>query len=185
LNIDKRLNLVIPIEDEGRITAYVHSMPISEASFRANYMVIAKTFSAIYGQGLAGLSGPRVALYLMEEIAKTDGVWEKVEKTLIADMRRLSNFIVPGQDPIPLQEALDKKLISPEDASEVENAIAFFTVTSSMHRKAVLEAILEGAMSYWSGQITRSSPTEFAASLKTLTAPVSTGAKETLSSIPS
>ena len=51
MRLDKKLNLVIPIEDDER-TIYVHSMPISKQVFEANVFIISKTLSVLYEEGL-------------------------------------------------------------------------------------------------------------------------------------
>lgn len=190
MKIDRRLNLVIPVEqDDG--TIYVHSSPIARAVFDRYFMVIAKTFSSIYNEGLGVTSGPRVAALLLKDTATNLGVWDGeagVERGLMNEVRRLSNVIMlgpAGWTTIPFQEAVDKKMIDDTDRSEVENAIVFFTVASLMHKKAELPAILGGAVSLWGGQITSSNCTEYASSLPTSTATENSGGTTAGSSVPS
>ena len=192
MRIDRKLNFVIPVEDdEGKVFAYVHSTPIAREVFERHFMVLSKAFTAIYTQGLGTTSGPRIAALLVQQIATEMGEWEGpngVERSLFAEIDRLTNVAVTGPNgwqTIPLQEALAKNQFTEDDASEVKNAITFFTVASTIHRKQELRGILETVARLWNAQITSLNSTEFANSLKTLTQDEPTGAKATPSSIPS
>ena len=189
--INKKLNLVIPVETDPGITIYVHSTPIGREVFETYYKVIAKAFTEIYTQGLALASGPRVAKLLIKGIAVDMGVWDGergVKAGLIAEINRLTNVITPDGDKgwvtMPFEDALKRGVMDEDDISEVENAICFFTLASAMHRKAELRPILESVCSLWGAQLELSNSTEFKDSLPTSTLPVNTGEKVTRSSIP-
>lgn len=190
MKIDRRLNLVIPI-DRADGTIYVHSAPISRPVFEQYFKVIAQTFSAIYTQGLGFTSGPRVAAWLLRDQATKAGVWDGeagVERGLMNEIRRLSNVVVPsarGWTTIPFQDAVDGGSINDDDRSEVENAIVFFIVASSMHTRKELPAVLEGSTALWGAQTTSLNCTEYANSLPTPTATENTGGTVKASSIPS
>ena len=183
MEIDRKLNLVIGI-DQGKWTIYVHSMPISAEIFKRYYKVIGRTFSEIFKTGLDFTAGPRVAA-MLNMWDGTDGV----QNGLLNEIRRLTNVVLPDQGGawtvLPMEEVVRRKLISDEDLSEVDNAIVFFIVSSAMHRRPTLKAMMEGAALLWGGQITQSNVTEFAAGLQTLTPEENTGAKATRLSIPS
>lgn len=170
MRIDKRLNFVVPIEDDaGSITAYVHAAPISREVFDLHFMLLGQTFTAIYGQGLGYLAGPRLAANLLRTLAKSQ---DKVEEAdvLLREVVRLSNVVTPGRpDTVPLQQALVEGLINADDAAEVENALAFFTVASWMHKRREVAGILDGAGQLWGARTLSLSCTEFAASLLTST----------------
>jgi hypothetical protein len=199
MRIDNRLNLVIPVEGKHGVI-FVHSMPISPETFDQHYLVIAKTFNAIYTGGLGATSGPRIAAKMLRDIAKRDGTWDGplgVEAGVIKEIHRLSNVIVPdggdasldkknrpsdpdvwrapGWKAITLHEALQRDLIAAEDREVVENALAFFTVASSMHTKGVLHEVMETVCGLWSAQISSLSSTAFSASLPTSIATDSSG----------
>jgi hypothetical protein len=180
MRLDRRLNFVIPIEQDGK-TVYVHSMPISRDVFERYAIVIAKTFAAIYNEGLGIIAGPRVAAHVLKKVAVASGEWDGesgVARGLMAEIRRLSNVLVPGAkgwETVPLEDAIKRGMIDPEDASEVENAVVFFCVASSMHKRAELKAVLDGASMYWGARVESSNCTEFAASLPTSTAGANTG----------
>lgn len=190
MNIDQKLNMVIPIE-EDRGTVYVHAEPIGAEVFERYFMPIAKTFSAIYSGGLGITAGPRVAALLLRRIAREDGALdgpEGVEAGLFTEITRLANVIsktATGWQPIPLEQAIKENVIDQDSAREVENALVFFTVLSSMHRRSMRRMSLESACELWAAQIVSSNCTAFAASLPTPTGTVSSGEKAPASSIPS
>lgn len=175
MKIDEKLNLVIEVEgDKGSV--WVHSTPIGRETFKRYYLPLAKAFSKIYKEGLDVTSGPRVAAMVVEDVSRELGIWEGeggVENGLMAEIRRLSNVIVPGDKggwvSIPLESALNEKRFSEEEAAEVENAVCFFIVASAMHSRSDRKVALLGMTSLWTGQITSLSSTEFAASLRTST----------------
>lgn len=181
MRIDRRLNFVIPIDQDGK-TLYVHAMPISREVFERYAIVIAKTFAAIYNEGLGILAGPRVAAHVLKKIAVASGEWDGdggVARGLMAEIRRLANVLLPGPkgwETVPLEDAIRREMIDPDDASEVENAIVFFCVASSMHKRAELKVVLDGASKFWGARVESLNCTEFAASLPMSTAGASTGA---------
>lgn len=191
MRIDKKLNIIVPIErDDGLI--YVHSTPIGREVFENYFVVISKTFSAIYAQGLGPIAGPRVAAMMLKKVAKDLGVWDGeagVGNGLMAEIRRLSNVVTPGENgwtTLPLQNAIDRQILTEDELSEAEGAITFFMVASAMHRKRDLPAILSDGMGHlWGTQTTSLDSTEYARSLPTLTATESIGETAKPSSIPS
>lgn len=187
MQIDRHLNFVIPILRDDGSTAYVHAAPIGKQVFETYFLVIAKTFSQIYAEGLQTLAGPRVAGLMLKKIATEQGQWEAVERGLVNEIRRLANVVAltsKGWTTFPFQEAIDQKFFLEDDISEVENALTFFTVASAMHRRNVLEVILSAAGELWTAQTTSSTLTEFTTSLTTSSGGESTGERATPSSIP-
>ena len=182
MQINKNLSLVVPIEHEDETAAYVYSIPVATSVFERYYMVFARTFNVIYTGGLGMTSGPRVAAMILKDTAKALGVWdgpEGADRGLMQEIRRLTNVIVlteKGWGPVPLHEATATGALDERDASEVENAIVFFTVSWHMNRwedrKQGTEdkpSMLESAMKIWGGRLESSSFTEFCASLPTST----------------
>lgn len=175
MEINKKLNLVIPLERGDGATIYAYSMPIDRALFERYYKIFAKCFSEIYGSGLGIMSAPRVALMIMRDAAKELGVWdgpEGAEHGLVNEIRRLTYVIAlteRGWEPVPWHEAITRKLIDDDEISEVENAIAFFTVAWHYHRRSDRKGILEGASKLWGGHLESLSYTEFCAYLPTST----------------
>lgn len=174
VKLDKRLNFVVPVLDANdNPIAYVHSAPIDRTVFETYFLVVSKTFSAIYGEGLGSVGGPRVAALILKRVAQDMNMWdgpEGVQSGLVNEIRRLTNVIMPGEDgwqTIPFEDAIRQNRIDADDAAEVENAITFFIVSSAMHRRNVLMTILDGAAKLWGALTTLSNCTEFAASLPT------------------
>jgi hypothetical protein len=196
LRIDKRLNLVVPIEDEGS-TLYVHSMPISREVFDRYCRVIARTFRDCYV--VAGNAGVRIAANVLREVAEESGVWEDgksasgdvvkvgVKNGLMAEIKRLTNVVAmtdQGWGTIPYDHAVQQGKLDPDTAAEVESLIVFFTVASWMHRKQELPVIYETVFGLWNARTTSLNCTEWGASLPTSTATDNSGKKEG-SSVPS
>lgn len=182
IKINERLNLVVPLYDEAdKVYAYVHSMPISREAFEISFRLIAATYSEI---GRLGLAGARVSHLLLNDVAKNmagaDENAETVSRALLNEIHRLSNVIMPtdaGWETMPLQQALDRKLLDAEDVPEVLSAVVFFTVAWHMHPKAQRKDFMEGGARMWGAQTTSLASTAYTASLPTSTAPVSSGAK--------
>lgn len=207
MKIDKHLNLVIPIygdevpklDEKGvavldankkpvmvqPVRAYVHSTPLSREVFEKHFMVIARTFTAIYGGGLGQFGGPPIAMLLLKSVAEQQNAWEGddgVRLGLVEEIRRTTTVMLPGEQgkgwqPVPLGVAVNRGAIDADDKSEVENAIVFFIVVSAMHKRAERRAILESVVDLWGAQISLLNSTDFAASLSTSTATANSGAK--------
>lgn len=189
MRIDKKLNLIVPIETAAG-TTYIHSTPIGREAFDKYFLVISKTFAAIYSEGLSVIAGPRVAAMMLKKISEIAGVWdgpEGVELGLMAEIRRMSNVVrltENGWQPIPLQMALDKGLLDSEDIEEAEGAIVFFTLASLMHRRNEIPEVLGGLCRLWGTQTSFLSVMEYQKSLPTSTPDANTGETATVSSIP-
>jgi hypothetical protein len=190
MKIDAAMNLVIPVETDKGIV-HVHSTPISQQVFENYFIVISKAFAMMHSQGLNALAGPRIALLMLKKVAVDMNVWdtpEGVMEGLIAEIRRLTNVIAPsenGWQTLSFQQCVDRKVIDDRSLSEVENAICFFIIASSMYPRSVLKQSLEGACELWGGQIVSSNSTAFAVSLQTSTTTENTGVTVAGSSVPS
>lgn len=191
IKINKKLNLVIPIETDEGLTIYVHSTPIMRETFEMYYKVISSVFTEIYSGGIGITSAPRVASLLLKDKAKELGIWEGpvgVKNGLVEEIKRLTNVIAPtenGWSVIPIETAISKNLINEDDAAEVDNAICYFIVASSMHKKSELRPVLDLVSKLWGGQVELLNAMDYAASLVTSTEIESIGEKVKLSSIPS
>jgi hypothetical protein len=207
MQIDKRLNLVIILaradeddETDGTPPLYVHCAPLLLETVKTYHMVLAKTFSALMSERLSITAGPSVAAYTLEEVAKNtyrspgvnwwDG-FDGVEAGLLSEMRRLANVISVRPDGAgwgltPLQVAIDGQppLISPDEAMEVLNQIAFFTVISAIAPAKDRPKLIRGAAYLFDGQTSLSNCTEFLSSLKTLTMDENSGEKNQTVSVP-
>lgn len=182
MKIDKRLNIVVPVEIADGSTVYVHAMPLAREVWERYYRVISRTFAEIYKEGLSFVAGPKVAGLMLKEVAETMGVWQDVQVGLIPEIRRLSNVLIQtptGWQTIPLEEAAGKKIFDADDAADVDGVLTFFIVNSAVHRREALEVILDGASKLWNARITSSNCTEYAASLPTSTETGSSGERVT------
>lgn len=199
MKIDKKLNLVIPLErDTG--TIYVFSTPITREVFEAHYKVISKTFTQLWAGGLGLHGGPRVAALELRSVAQStprvDGegsMWdgpEGVEATLMNEIRRLTNVLLPAEDGrgytnIPYDTAVNQKLLTDEEMQEVEGAATFFIVNWAMHRRVVAIGILTSAAVMWGQRVTSLPLSEYRSTLTVSTPPEPTGGSPQLSSVPS
>jgi hypothetical protein len=181
MKIDKKLNLVIPVTQDDDSKIYVHSTPISSEVFDTFFLPIAKTFSAIYSEGLGIIAGPRVADKLLRKVSKDLGIWDGpdgVQMGLINEIHRNTLVLAAGKkgwEMIPFDHAA-RDILSKDDVAEIEAALTFFTVASAMHRKSDQAEILGGAMKLWGAQIESLTSTEYMNSLRTSTAVASIGA---------
>lgn len=188
MKIDNKLNLVVQVDgDEG--TMFVHSMPLSRMVWERYFIVLSKTFSSMIAEGMSFISGPRIAALMLRKVAEESGVWEGrdgVANGLMAEVRRLTNVVLPGENgwtTLPYQNALDRKLISDDDASEVDGLIVFFICVSAIqHRKDVPDSLAR--MAAWGGQTTSLNCTEYAASLPMLTPAETFAETVAVSSVP-
>lgn len=189
--MNRKLNLVIPVDIKEGVTYWVHSTPISLEIFEAYHRPIALAFTRMYGGGLNG-TGHRIAMMILRSAAKELGMWDGkdgVNLGLIAEINRISNVIMPaekggGWTVVPLEDALRKDLFTEDDVSELENAIAFFIVASAMHRKSNQRDILDAVASFWGLQSTLLNSTAFKDTLPTSTETENSGEKATPSRIP-
>lgn len=183
MRVSRSLHLVIPVTRADGTEIYVHSTPISADVFETHFLVLSKTFAAIYGEGLGAIAGPRVANKLLKKIAKDLGTWDGpggVERSLMAEIRRLTNVLAPGQrgwETYPFDDAVTKGVLDREDGDEIEAAASFFTVASCMHRRADLKEILDGSMKLWGARTESLNCSEFMSSLQTSTAGASSGVR--------
>lgn len=181
VKIARQLHLVIPIygsmEDEVP-SSYVHSTPISRQVFEDNYLILAKTYSNIIGEGMGAIAGPRVAAMVMRTAAKDLKINGDVLSGLFAEIFRLSNYLAPGErgwEMTPVEEALRTGKMSQEDWSEVENSITFFTVAYCMESRRTSAAVLNFAANLSGASVEWLSCTEYLTSLQTSMQAAATG----------
>lgn len=173
------LNLIIPVPTSAG-TAFVHVAPLPTPVFEAHYLLISKTFTAITTEGLSVIAGPRVAAYMLRDVAQRSNQWEGANggTTLLAEMVRLSNVAWPGEhgyEQIPLATVIERKMLGDRERSEVVGAIVFFMVNSALHRREVLDQVLDNVAGLWGTRTSSSDITAFIASLPTSTPGGSTG----------
>lgn len=190
MKIDKKLNIIIPIErsdvdGKSKVDAYIYSIPLSLAAFNLNCELIGRTFTKIMTGGLGTIAGARMTMNVMQEIATKSNA-EESYTNFKTELHRLSTYASMSGDgwkQLPIAEAISKKLLDEDEVSEVENALAFFMVASAMYKKSENRTVLLGLSSIWDALPTLSSFTEFLASLKISTA-TETSSKKAPSSVP-
>lgn len=186
MNINKGLNLVVPIDSEK---VYFHHTPIIYETFKKYHFVICSTFTKLMTNGMQ-LTGAKIAAMTLEETAKELGKWEGnegVQNGLVEELARLTNVIVlseNGWEPIPVNVAMSRGFIQEEDWEEAKQKIVFFTLTSAMMGKVEKKEIIDAMNSIWLTQTTSSGCTEYAASLQMLKETETSRKKATQSSVP-
>lgn len=187
MKINHALNFAVPLyDDAGDIYAYVHSTPISYEAFEASHKLLSRTYTALLENGTEFLeiTGPKIAGMAMRDVAKhmagPKGDPALIAAAFLEEVRRLSVAIMPkesGWDPVPFAVAVDRKMISAEDAREVESALIFFTVTWNMLPKQLRVTLNERSAGTSGARLSSQTVTEFIASLRTSTGTANTGAK--------
>lgn len=176
MRIDRRLNLVQPVATDAG-TLYLHSVPISRVVWENYYLMLSKTYAALMSEGLNIIAGPPIAKMMLREIAITSKRWDGpdgVEKGLLAEIRRLTNVLVPtdaGWQTLPFDEVLRRDLIDEDALADAEGAMVFFTCVSAVLRgptsKEKLTILIGGIESVWGVQTTPLDVTAFGSSLPT------------------
>src|SRR6516162_2431588 len=134
VTLNRKLNLVLSVETE-RGTVHVHSSPIGREVFEDNFLVISRAFTQVYTNGLGPVTGPRVAALLLKQEAEKMEIWERTRQSLMAEINRLTNVIVPGDsgwETMPFDIAKKRGVLDDTAASEVENSVVYFTCASSI-----------------------------------------------------
>lgn len=196
MKLNRKLNLIVPLDrgDDGP-SPRVFATPIRRETFEEYHAVIARTFTRIYAEKLHIFGGPRVAALMLRETAKetprAGGSWwegpDGVENGLLREIRRLTNVLVPteaGWQTIPYEDAVKREFLDEEEAAEVEGALAFFTVNSAMHTRALATQILQSAAEMWGWEVSSSALTEYRSGLPTSTPAETSTAKVSPSRIP-
>ena len=172
--IDKRLNLVIPVDTESG-TIYVHATAIGVEVYNQFFDIISRTYGAIMSSNELRPVGVRVAARKMQEIAEREGTWGEVKKSLIGEILRLTNICAPGSEIVMSSDAKQRGVIDSETANEVENELVFFTLASWVPKRIQVNPILVNFSQMWDSLVTSSACTEYQASLQTATTGGSTG----------
>jgi hypothetical protein len=183
MKINRALNLVVPVELENGM-AYVHSTPIAKVVFEEFYLVISKTFTRIFSEGLGAVGGARIAHLMLKETAGND--LPRVQQGLINEIFRLSNVLTAtpnGWKSLPLQTAVDSNVISEDDLSEIMGELVFFMCVSSVNKKSQIEDMMSAVNGLWGSSTTQLDCTAYMSSLQTSTVEGSIGKMESTSSV--
>ena len=177
MQIDARLNIVIPLELNGS-RVHVHSTPISLEVFEQFFDVLAKAYNEVIRLGIDSPVSIRTARLWLRKMAADAGRMEEVQNGLINEIHRLTNMLVmsaKGWETVPFQQMIQGEKFAVEEVSEIENALIFFTFVSHLTERSKRTISQKGVAGVLNGQATSLNCTEYAASLPTSTAPVSSG----------
>lgn len=185
LSINRKMNIVVPIEREDGSKIYIHSTPISTPTFEKYFLVLAKTFSAFAENGVVVTSAPSIARLTLKQVAEStprtgDSSWWVGDDGvggsggLIEDIVRMSN-VINGEEIRPLKDHLISGSFTEEDKNEVLSLLIFFIVVSHIPPRLDRADLLRGMASIYHLGLTYSTPTDYANSLKTSTSAANTG----------
>jgi hypothetical protein len=189
MKIDRKLNIVIPVETESKGLIYVHSTPISRDVFEQFYLELGKVFSQCFdsiNQAHLALTAPQLAYPALKTMTIKAGNWEEVKKGLINEIVRLTNVLVTGEkgwESIPLDLAIKREILDEDEESEVLSALTFFTAICRVAPKDLRMSFLEMAGSLRSWELTSLDSTEYLNGLTIPVKAVTTGKKAKESSI--
>jgi hypothetical protein len=180
--INKKLNLVIPVENNNGVKVWIHSTPVSRDVFESNWLLLTRTLSNLYGNGIGPALAPRTALLALKDTSKELDDTNTIGPNFLNEIYRLTNVLMPssngaGWQNMPYAVVKSQKLIDEDTLAEVENAIVFFIVASAVHLKTELLSVLQGLKSIWKAETTLLNVTEYGNSLMIPTVGESTGEK--------
>ncbi|MCU5774725.1 hypothetical protein N5923_21765 [Erwiniaceae bacterium BAC15a-03b] len=157
MKISRVMNLIVPVETESG-AAWIHSTPISREIYKAHFLILSKTFAAIFTEGLGTVAGPRVACLMLEKIASESGGWDGangVRNTLVGEIIRLSNLVYPqegkGWQTKPLDVAIEKGVV---ELDEIIGELVFFTCVSAINKPDQARGLMEVVAGLWSSATT-------------------------------
>lgn len=177
ITINKKLNIVIPMEDDAGNEYYLHSMPLSREAFQSNWLLLSQTFASMIERGIQVTAGPRVASIVMHDLAEKQGLIDNYD-AIMSEIRRLTTVIKAsgeGYEQLPLATALSRGIVSADDIEDAGNMLVFFTLVSSMWKGSRRVASLNFMNSLWQSENTSLSATAFMDSLTTSTGAESSG----------
>jgi hypothetical protein len=178
--ISRKLNIVLnPFETKDGL-AYVHSIPVGRQTFEMCFRPMARAMSAIVSEGIGPITGPSIAALLLQQEANIIGEGDAISKTLMPEIKRLTNVMIAGKDQvIPYGVVEQRNILDEDQRSEIENLLVFFTLASWIRLPEGLSRGLgiEGLRELWKAQTTSLELMGFMSSLKTSTTPASSGEK--------
>ena len=186
MRIDKALNLVIPVERDDGVVLFAHATPIAEETFIAYHRALCMTYSQLDADGLIRSGGIRNADLVLKDVCERLGIWKDdpqtksigAERGLLGEIRRLTNVFAPTGnkwEPVPLDECVNRDILSPREVREVTAAALFFCCASFNFPKQNLKEFLQLCSGRIGAQVTSLSCTTLGTSLPTLTAGENSG----------
>lgn len=187
MRIEKSLCLVLPIERDDGVVLFAHSTPIEEATFIAYHRPLMMTYAQLDADGLIRSGGIRNADLILQEVSERIGIWKDdpqtknigVERGLLGEIRRLTNVFAPTGtkwEAVPLDECVNRDILSAREAREVAAAAVFFTASSRAFPRQNLKEFLQICSGRIGAHVSYSSVSAFASSLPTLTEGENSGA---------
>jgi hypothetical protein len=179
--LNRKLNLVIPIDRDDGAKVFVHAQPLPYEIYRPYLRPLARLFNDIQYKGFWGV-GPRVASEFLYDIAAEMDMKDSVANGLMPEIYRLTNVLLPNEKEngrwvtLPFSEVQRKGLLLKEHLDEIEGLLLFFTAGWHIHRRDSREKMLAVPLMMWGALTTYSGCTEFHASLQTSTPDGNTGA---------
>lgn len=187
MRIDRELNLIVPIERDDGVILFAHSAPISEETFLAYHRPLNMTYAQMDADHLLHSGGMRNADLMLKEVSERIGVWQDnpqtrvmgVERGLLGEIRRLTNVFAPTGakwEPVPLDECVNRDVLSAREAREVVAAATFFCCASRNFPRQNLREFLQLCSGRIGALVSYSTCTAFQSSLPTLSAGGNSGA---------
>lgn len=186
MRIERNLSLALPIERDDGVILFAHSTPIEEATFIAYHRPLSMAYAQLDADRLIANGGIRCADLVLQKVSEMIGVWKDdpqtktigVERGLLGEIRRLTNVFAPTGtkwEAVPLDECVNRDVLSAREAREVAAAAVFFCASSRMFPRQNLKEMLQLCSGRIGAHVTYSSVTELASSLPTLTAGENSG----------
>lgn len=197
MRIDKRLRLVLEVERDDGSLVHVHHEPVANDLLERHYLFLSQALIRLYEAGMAPQAAVRLTHRSMQELLAPpphvdptkpppESRFKGVEQSLLAEMWRLTNLLVPserGWVEVPFYDAMQESSdhLSHKDVEEVKNYIAYFTAASWFHNRRESKG-LHALLAEAGGLTTSSTFTEYKNSLPTLKPAANSGVKAQASS---
>ena len=181
MKIDRKLNLVMPVQTESHGIVHVHSVAISREVFEQFYLELGKVFSQCFdsvNESHLVLSSPQLAYPALKSIAIKSGTWTNADGTggvkfgLVNEIVRNTSVLingVKGWENMPLDIAVKRGMLDEDEEAEVLSSLVFFTAICKVAPKDFKTSFLEMAGSLRNWVLTSSDCMAYKNSLPTLT----------------
>lgn len=170
MKIDRKLNLVMPIQTEGNGIVHVHSISISRDIFDQFYLELGKVYSQCFDNKNPEhfiLSAPQLAYPALKAVSKKLGTWEGeggVQSGLINEIVRLTTILINGAngwESLPFDIVRKRKLLDEDEEAEVLSSLVFFTVICKVAPKELRVSFMEMSASLRNWVLTSSDCMEY------------------------
>lgn len=175
--LNRKLNIVLSPITTAKGKVHVHSVPVGLTTFRDNCRYLGRVWTAIQTGGYGPVTGPTLAAYLVMDEARREDNEAAVEKSLMNEIRRLTNVIYAGDrgwESMPFLECVKRGVLTDEEAAETENLLVYFTCASWMKLPPPLDAMAQ-LRTLWGALTISSTATDYKNSLPMPTQDESTG----------